>query len=295
MTEVVTECPLCGSDNSSAFDQGSFQGQPVSNVICRTCGLVYQSPRMTDDESRVFYEAQYRLVTQGEEGPNPKELSVQAGRASVTLDFVRSAVTSAGQVLDIGCSTGSLLQKFRDYFHARVYGIEPGNGYRQYAQSQGLQVYSSLDELQLSGVARFNLVSMMHVLEHLPHPVKYLATLRDSLLEPGGWLLLEVPNLYAHDSFEIAHLVSYSRHTLEQVLRKAGYQVLRIRQHGLPRSSVIPLYLTLLARPASVVEVEVTPERLVGLKRQAGLYRRRLVERLFPHSAWLPVGEIKAE
>ncbi len=295
MSEIVAECPLCSSGHSKAFDQRSFRGQSVSNVICRTCGLVYQSPRMTDDESRVFYEAQYRLVYQGQEGPNPKELSVQGDRAAVTLDFVRDTVPSANRILDIGCSTGSLLQKFRDHYQASVYGIEPGNFYRQYAQSQGLQVFSSLDELQSASLPPFNLVTMMHVLEHLPHPVEYLANLRLTMLEPGGWLLLEVPNLYAHDSFEIAHLVSYCRHTLEQVLHRADFQVLQVRQHGLPRSRVIPLYITLLASSGSQVNAAVKPDHLVRLKRQAGLARRWWVERLFPQQAWLPIGNMKVD
>ena len=91
----------------------------------------------------------------------------------------------------------------------------------------------------------------MHVLEHLPNPVEYLQNLRDKFLEPGGWLLLEVPNLYAHDCFEVAHLVSFSAHTLSQVVRKAGFRVIQLRPTDCLVPELIPLYLTLLAQPDS--------------------------------------------
>ena len=292
MTEIVNNCPLCGTASSSPFDQRMFRGHTVSNVICRGCGLVYQSPRMTESESRAFYEAEYRLLYQGQEGPNPKDLAVQTGRAQVALGFVGQQVKSSSRILDIGCSTGVLLQQFQAFYHAKVYGIEPGNLYRQYARSSGLEVFSSLDELQQAGVPLFDMVSMMHVLEHLPNPLEYLQNLREKFLEPDGWLLLEVPNLYAHDCFEVAHLTSFSAHTLTQLVQKAGYRVIRQRAQGLPRSQMIPLYLTLLAQSNGSENFSFKPDRLVRLQRQYGFFRRRITERLWPQRAWIPLHRI---
>lgn len=292
MTEFVQNCPLCGSTASSQFDQREFRGNPVTNVICQACGLVYQSPRMTEAESQAFYEAEYRLLYQGQEGPNPKDLVAQTARAQVALDYVRQQVKSSTRILDIGCSTGILLQQFQAYYQCRACGVEPGTLYRQYAQSLGLEVYSSLDELLSPGLTHFNLVSMMHVLEHLPDPASYLQKTREEFLDPDGWLLLEVPNLFAHDCFEVAHLVSFSVHTLTQVVQKAGYRVVQLRAHGLPRSKLIPLYLTLLAQPDDRARYSFKPERLVRLHRQIGFFRRRITERLFPERAWIPLSAI---
>src|SRR5512136_2975570 len=108
MTEIVAHCPLCGGSSSASFDQREFKSHPVTNVICRSCGLVYQSPRMTDGENQAFYEAEYRLLYQGQEGPNPKDLAVQSARARLTLEFIDQPIRSAAQVLDIGSSAGIL-------------------------------------------------------------------------------------------------------------------------------------------------------------------------------------------
>jgi 2-polyprenyl-3-methyl-5-hydroxy-6-metoxy-1,4-benzoquinol methylase len=290
MNEIVQNCPLCGSASSALFDQREFRGYQVSNRFCQGCGMVYQSPRMTEVETKAFYESEYRMLYQGQEGPNPKDLVVQAARAQVAVDFVARHVTSSFRILDIGCSTGILLQQFQTHFQAQSIGVEPGKEYRQYAQSLGMEVFSSLEELQLAGLSPFNLVCMMHVLEHLPNPLEYLQNLREKHLEPDGWLLLEVPNLYAHECFEVAHLLSFSAHTLAQVVQKAGYRVVQLRAHGLPRSQLIPLYLTLLAQPVSNPNYLFKPEHLVRTQRQVGFFRRRIAERLFPKRAWLQPG-----
>lgn len=291
MTEIVEHCPLCGSMDSSLFDQREFRGYPVSNRICRSCGLVYQSPRMTETESQAFYEAEYRLLYQGQEGPNPKDLAVQTARAKSVLGFVSKQITSANRILDIGCSTGILLQHLKIHYQAQAFGVEPGKLYRQYAQSLGLEIYSSLEELELAGRSPFTLISMMHVLEHLPNPLEYLRNLREKHLDPKGWLLLEVPNLFAHDSFEVAHLISFSAHTLAQVVTKAGYRVAQLRAHGQPRSQLIPLYLTLLAQPDNNSTFSAKPDHLVRTQRQIGFIHRRFIERLFPERAWISPGQ----
>jgi SAM-dependent methyltransferase len=298
LSEEVKTCPLCGGSSSAPFDQRSLHGYAIHNRLCQGCGLVFQSPRLAEAELTKFYEAEYRLLYQGRADPTAKDLFVQAGRAAALIDFLhaqaaaqRFGLPDEPRALDIGCSAGLLLQRYRSDFGAQVAGVEPGEAYRAYTQQQGLEVQPSLEALTSRG---FDLISMMHVLEHLPHPVAYLQTLRAEYLKPAGWLVIEVPNLYAHDCFEVAHLTSFSAHTLRQVLQQAGFQVAALLAHGRPRSRLLPLYLTALARPAvegraSSVERKIEPESNVVLKRRLGLLRRRLLERVAPGMAWLPL------
>lgn len=287
LTEIVQNCPLCGVNASALFDQREFRGRSVTNNLCMNCGLIYQSPRMTEAERQEFYEDGYRTLYQGQEKPRPEDLAIQEARARVVLDFLPDQVRPT-RLLDIGCSSGNLLHHFHRQYQAQVYGVEPGNMYREYALSSGLQVYPSLQELQQNAPGRFDLVSMMHVLEHLPDPLHYIQDLRDHLLEPQGWLLLEVPNLYAHDCFEVAHLTSFSSRTLTTLVREAGFQVVKMRTHGRPRSELIPLYLTLLAQPAQARINQRPLKREAGIKirRQLGLFLRKIAERLLPGLAW---------
>ena len=289
MSEIVKNCPLCGGEKSHYFDQREFRGQLVVNRICQLCGLVFQSPRMTEAESEAFYAEEYRLLNEGSLDPTARNIAAQKAWAESLLAFTVPFVKNVSRHLDVGCSMGILLQRFADKFHCQPVGIEPGEAHRTRALNGGLTVYLSLEELEKAGERHFDLISMSHVLEHLPDPVGYLVNLREALLDSQGWLLLEVPNLYAHDSFETAHLVSYSSHTLVQVVKKAGYELIKMERNGRPRSSMLPLYITLLARPNPPTPdgFVIQPEKLVALKRRAGMLRRRIVQKLFPGRAWL--------
>lgn len=288
MTENVHACPLCRHDRSKLFDRCEFLGQNVTNRLCLNCGLVYQSPRMTESESAAFYVEEYRLLYEGSADPTTRNLANQRGRAESLYMFSRSSITTIKHHLDIGCSIGLLLRHFQEAYRCRSTGIEPNEVHRTHARKEGLAVYATLDELEKREKDRFDLISMAHVLEHLPEAVDYLVRLRERFLVSDGWLLLEVPNLYAHDSFEIAHLVSYSLHTLKQVLEKAGFYVRKSEQHGRPRSRLLPLYISMLAQPAPASRRAfiLRPEKRVKVKRQFGMLHRRILERLFPRQAW---------
>ena len=288
MTEDVLVCPLCKNVNSKLFDQREFRGQKVINRLCLNCGLVYQSPRMSKVEAAEFYQAEYRELYQGDENPIAKDFSTQNARAESLFNFVRPHISAVSRHLDIGCSTGLILQHSNKLYGCQVVGIEPGDAYQNYASQQGLKVYKTLVALENAGEEKFDLISMSHVLEHLPDPVGYLIHLREELLDPHGCLLLEVPNLYAHDSFEVAHLVSFSSHTLIQTVEKAGFKIVEFNLHGFPRSQLLPLYISVLARPAAGQIHTLHPEKHVMLKRWLGMFRRRVLERIFPRQTWIP-------
>ena len=289
----VTICPLCGAGASDLFDRRLFHGEPVTNRLCQGCGFVFQSPRMTQERLDQFYMREYRQLYQGDAGPVTKDLDAQTARGAHLLAFLQShGVMRLSRHLDIGASAGLLLKAIRSGYQCESVGVEPGLAYREASQKAGLQVYPRLEDLPERGKNCFDLVSLIHVLEHLPDPVGTLSQLRQDRLVQGGWLLIEVPNLYCHDCFEVAHLASFSRHSLTQTLSKAGYHVRVISMHGRPRSNLLPLYITALAQPMSGSELagpfQVKPERGVGVKRRLGLAGRRIVERLLPKLAWLP-------
>jgi hypothetical protein len=137
------------------------------------------------------------------------------------------------------------------------------------------------------------------VLEHLPDPVEYLSKLRDDLLVENGSLFIEVPNLYAHESFEVAHLVSYSESTLRSVLQRAGFKVKAIVKHGKPHSEILPIYLMKHGKPHSEIlpiylsiiaqpgeHVAPPAERFVSFKRKWGRIKTFIISWLWPKKAW---------
>lgn len=291
MPEIVSRCPLCGQDQFTDFDQRDFRGFQVNNVLCSNCGLVFQTPRSTASELEDFYQDEYRIAYQGQAGPSEKDLRVQKARAENLVKLLNDmGIEDVDRYVDVGSSAGLLMEKVQKSFNCQVVGVEPGDAYREYAIGRGLTVYEDLNQINSPEEKRFDLVSMIHVLEHIPDPVDYLRELRERFFAKSARLLVEVPNLYAHDCFEVAHLTSFSRETLAQILKKAGFRTFFGERHGLPRSKLIPLYITVLAEPFedNTDQRKIDVERLVRLKRRTGFLHRRVIERLLPDYGWVP-------
>ncbi len=288
MRKAVPFCPLCQSGRSKLFDRREFKGQEVVNRLCLDCGMVYQSPRMDEEETATFYASEYRLLNEGSTAPTSRNSAVQQARAEHLASFVRPKINTLNRHLDIGCSMGMLLKQFVQEYHCQPFGIEPGDAHRKQAQEHGLIVFASIEELEKDSEASFDLISMSHVLEHLSDPIGTLTHLRESLMSPDGWLLVEVPNLYVHDSFEVAHTLAFSEHTLKETFRQSGFEVVQFKKHGIPNSALLELFMTALCRAAESPDLApIRPEHRVTVKRKAGMVWRHVLERINPQQAWL--------
>lgn len=286
----MSECPLCKSQTNRPFARLESFGYPLSYLQCKNCGFVFQDPDSTQAFDPSFYTETYRKIYQASAEPTAKDLRQQELRAADKLAFLKAEGLNPSRILDIGASSGLLLATLRDGLNAQVLGVEPGDAYRAAAAERGIEMKASVEDLLASRPERFDLVTLMHVLEHLPQPRASLAQILDELLNPQGYILVEVPNFYAHDSYELAHLACYTPSHLRQMLEQAGFEVLEERQHGWPRSKTLPLYLEVLARPASARQKEpVRAEQAVALKRRLGLLRRKIMQRILPRKTWLPL------
>lgn len=287
--EQVDQCVLCASRRRSLFEEIQDSRGRVAFQLCHACGLVYQSPRMDAGELEQFYGQEYRPLVQATDEPTAKDLQVQSARARKTLEMVRPASLQVTRHLDVGSSSGAVLLRFREVYRCASVGIEPGETYRRFSQAQGLTVYASLDGLSRSHEDRFDLVSLLHVLEHLPDPIAALRRLREVWMSPGATLLVEVPNLIEHEGLERAHLFGFTCATLKETVRQAGFRVVWARTHGGFRSPVLRLYSTVLARaeaaPGKSSRVRSTSFG-IKLRRRLGKAKRRFFTRYFPDWTW---------
>ncbi|MGD8822306.1 MAG: class I SAM-dependent methyltransferase [Anaerolineales bacterium] len=292
MTETLENCPVCSGPHQ-AFESWLDSEQALAYRVCERCGLVFQSPRMSESELASFYAQGYRTLVQGTESITDKDLRIQTGRARHLIEVLQHLRILPTEHLDIGASSGILLQQSRSTFEANVVGVEPGQEYRASAVELGLEYHAGLDEI--SPQQQFDLISMIHVLEHLPDPVDYLTQLRKGYLKSKGTLLLEVPNLFGHSSYEVSHLTAFSSQSLRRCLNLAGFKVITSFTHGKPRSPILRLYLTILAQPS---EMEVDPAAwranlwLIHQRRAFGTWFRNMMSYRLPNWTWKEYPEL---
>jgi 2-polyprenyl-3-methyl-5-hydroxy-6-metoxy-1,4-benzoquinol methylase len=146
----------------------------------------------------------------------------------------------AGQaILDVGCGWGQAMQYFAAR-GARCAGFDPAPEAVDYVRSRGLEcVRAGMERMDVFGSRRFDVVTLMNVLEHLADPLAVMREIRDKVLAPGGLLVIEVPNEF--NDFQLAgqqlhslpawwvappaHLNYFSASSLSAALRGSGYAV----------------------------------------------------------------------
>ena len=288
VTEILRKCPICTLDHFSEFEITDSADGYLYYRICENCGLVFQSPRMSSKKLDAFYKEGYRTHAQESEEPTKKDLVMQRERAKYSTSLITSKITKVERHLDIGSSSGALLQAIQEAYQSATVGIEPGDVYRRFSESQGLTIYPSLSDLP-NDIAPFDLITMMHVVEHLPDPVQYLRSLRSDYSLPRGYLLIEVPNLLEHEALELGHLYAFTPSTLRETVRQAGFEVVWVRTHGGFRSPILKLFITLLAQvPVEPHQQVPTKSRPFGIRfrRNLGTLKRKLFTKFFPEWTW---------
>ncbi|MDG2432089.1 class I SAM-dependent methyltransferase [Flavobacterium sp.] len=111
------------------------------------------------------------------------------------LQLINSEQVSKGRLLDIGAGTGDFLTVAKENSWETV-GIEPSERAKAIAVSKGISFVESTNEL---ADASFDVISMWHVLEHVPDLDYQIKELK-RLLKPTGTLIVAVPNFKSFDA-----------------------------------------------------------------------------------------------
>ncbi len=241
------QCGLCGADDfqilyqrkKSSNPTESIQAQATTDVYddygqivkCRRCTFIYQNPRPNED---TFLDAYINMRDPGYQ----EEDDSRAINAHRSLHFIKSFKKS-GWLLDVGCLTGHILNAARLNFEGT--GIEPSKWAAAFARDQmKLNVMQGVFEKINIEKENFDVITMADVIEHFSDPLSALKKAH-SLLAKGGILYLITPNIASLSAnilgsywwgLRSAHFVYFTPRTMEEMLQKAGFRLLKMRSYG---------------------------------------------------------------
>ncbi len=186
-------CDICGvSDERFVTEAPSFYANEWFRVVrCRRCGLVYVNPRQ-EERAKLAQTAAFGGFDDTEE--------TQARDAAVyaeVLDCLERWRPRRGRLLDIGCATGGLLRMARQRGW-EVEGVETAKRRAELAaQTYNLTIHTQPLEAARLPEASFDVVVMVHTIEHLYHPSRTVAEVF-RILKPGGYFYSMTPDYHHH-------------------------------------------------------------------------------------------------
>ena len=163
------------------------------------------------------------------------------------LDWIEKEKKSRGVLLDIGTGTGDFLVRAKSRGWT-VRGIEPNEKARRLSSQKGVPLEGELSVLKAHS---FDVITMWHVLEHVPDLQKQIEEL-SRLLKKDGVLVIAVPNFKSYDAeiyerfwaaYDVPrHLWHFSRNAIPNLFHPKGFRVMK--EKGLPFDSY---YVSLLS------------------------------------------------
>jgi len=231
------ECYLCGGTEFN-IRLGSVRDRLELEVFeCASCGLVFLSSFAHIKDG--FYE--------NSEMHGKDALDIQTWSRETEWDderrfqYFKSALPNK-RLLDFGCGTGGFLLKAQE-LTATTHGLEPETRLNGHYENYDLTVFQSLSDIP-SDIRRrggYDIITIFHVLEHIPDPKAILSELSDMLAD-GGQIIIEVPNaddalltLYQCEPFSnftywSCHLFLFTAKTLKMLFSQVNLKVNYIKQ-----------------------------------------------------------------
>jgi SAM-dependent methyltransferase len=280
------KCIFCGGSDLAVCDHFAGLTRVTSDcrpwpaggslAQCRSCHLVQS---LVDASWRaevgriyagyaIYHEAdgaEQQVFVQGDGRPS--------SRSDVIADrlLARGILPARGALLDVGCGNGALLRAFsRRLGGWTLSGAELNATHEQAVRSiRGVKDFITDPIEALTG--QYDLVSLVHVLEHLPDLGDAIPRLA-ALLKPGGWLLIEVPNCLVNPFMLLVadHCSHHSPAVLASLWTRSGFRVAEVSDQWIPKE------ITLLAQKSAVTP-GTADESVCGAE----------AERILAHVSWL--------
>ncbi len=258
-------------------------------IVCMTCGhlqkLVNEELNLQTMAAYSHYDL-YHLSDGGEQFLFDACQEPPKTRSARILDRLQQLIDLplSGQMLDVGCGNGAMLQAFGTLFpNWTLFGYEQSSRHR--TRVLALPGVVGFHEDGLDAIDKtFDLITLIHVLEHVRDPEHLLKQLHGSLAAQGV-LLIEVPNAIENpfDMMIVDHYSHFSATVLSRFVTKLGYEVLCCATDWVEKE------ITLVLRVAQQAQQEsdggpLTPE-LVKRYQQNAEWLRRVVRDTAYHAA----------
>ena len=254
----VSKCPTCNSEKLMRLKEYSFTfpGDDIKNhlmdanytrlwiffekilkvrenfsffiIFCKNCGFIFLNPRFTENEMNVKYQTinelksvKYRL------GKIPEfNLEKRAHRVyKLIKKYYKHESIDKPKILDYGGASGYVLSNFIDEFECAILD------YQKWDLNVNIK-YLGKTLQDLNESEKFNIILVLHTLEHVINPKEFIQSVITHLTE-HGIIYVEIPLgcFYEWENFKnpITHINFFSEESIYKCLDVCGLNVLHLK------------------------------------------------------------------
>ena len=243
LSDTTLSCCVCGATEAvswrTAADNLLGGSETWRAVRCARCGTRRLDPRPAPETMGRFYAPDTYARAEAPGSEIGKRLDTLAEHLAERGSRLAPA---PGDLIDVGCGDGRFLLAMQQRGW-RVTGSETDPVAADLARRRtGATILEEPLEAMSLPEASYDLVSLLHVLEHVPDPRATL-TICHRLLRPGGALLLDLPNagspeasLFGANWYHLdlpRHLWGFTPQSLVRLTEEIGFTVESVRQYPL--------------------------------------------------------------
>jgi len=235
----LTHCPVCNSDhiNQILTAKDHLVSNEEFNIYqCDNCGLRFTNPRPDDNKLESYYNSE-DYISHADEGNTLVNKLYKIAR-TFTLRSKRKLISKHSQqktLLDVGCGTAHFLT-YCQQDNWQIEGVEPNSLARKQAEENtGITIHQKLEKLEGQ---KFSVITLWHVLEHLPNLHQTIDQLSD-LMSIDSALIIAVPNYEAYEesifkenwaAYDVPrHLYHFNQESIQLLMQKHGLEIVQTK------------------------------------------------------------------
>lgn len=191
-------------------------------------------PKPTEIE-KYYQDEAYISHTDGNQTAHEKIYQlVKRYNQKKKASWIQRYARQNAKVLDVGAGTGSLIKYLRDQGW-QAEGVEPNKKAQNIAKDKGVDLKSSLHDVEENN---FDVITLWHVLEHLPDLDKAISDISKKLRSKGV-VFIAVPNFRSYDAqhygsywaaYDVPrHLWHFSQHSIQAIFSRKGFSLLKVK------------------------------------------------------------------
>lgn len=235
----VSSCNLCAGRSLTLITHVDRYGYPATAAACDTCGLTFLNPMMTSTAYGEFYARVYRPLVSAYHGRLIDAQSIQGEQrdyAAALVGFLAPWMEGRGvaTLLDIGGSTGVVSVELSRQFKLKSAVLDPAADELDWARGFGMETIAGfLEDYEPAG-RKFDLITLCQTIDHLTDAMGSLRKIRQ-LISDKGLFFVDIVDFRAaflrvksvEGAVKIDHPFYFTEPTVEAMLRRAGFEVLR--------------------------------------------------------------------